>query len=126
MKAPSACTARGQQREVVPLQQGLLRARQSPSVDATITGTSHEVWSQCTGIESSPRVIRRLPKADVAWLSQQLSQVVQELMPSSEECSAQAAAFDRVRGLGLRVEPPSPPPPPPRAQRHAVAPPKQR
>ena len=39
---------------------------------------------------------RRLPKADVHWLSQQLTAVVESLMPTSEECARQAAAFDKV------------------------------
>ena len=38
----------------------------------------------------------RLPKADVNWLSQQLTTVVDSLMPTSEECARQAAAFDKV------------------------------
>ncbi len=38
----------------------------------------------------------RLPKADVNWLSKQLTAVVDSLMPSSEECARQAAAFDKV------------------------------
>ena len=38
----------------------------------------------------------RLPKADVNWLSQQLTAVVDSLMPTSEECARQAAAFDKV------------------------------
>ena len=41
-------------------------------------------------------MLRRLPKADVHWLSQQLTAVVESLMPSSEECARQAAAFDKV------------------------------
>ena len=38
----------------------------------------------------------RMPKADVNWLSQQLTAVVDSLMPTSEECARQAAAFDKV------------------------------
>ena len=30
------------------------------------------------------------------WLSQQLTSVVDSLMPTSEECARQAAAFDKV------------------------------
>ncbi len=48
----------------------------------------------------------RLPKADVNWLSQQLTAVVDSLMPTSEECARQAAAFDKVsaqRASGFRL-----------------------